>query len=525
MIARQSTLVLVDNVLGALQGFLALFIIARYMGDQVLGERAFALALVSLVGIVARLGLPTTHVRRLARGEDVAASNGAFLRIKLGLTALFAALACLGGLLWFVVLHKGATDTTPTALWLAFWIVIVQSLRDVPVATFQGLRRIVEREAVLFTNTLVTALLTVAVGIAYADSHGRWSPLPALGQSLARLLGIHAPLDVGAGVDLLMWAFFAGELAAFAVAIVLFVRNRIPIGRPLPGLMPEYLRFTVPLMLLFVGEVLTKWLSQVLLGFWWDAATLGQFAGASKLSELFLLLGTSLGIVLLPAVSGLHSKGDRASAVGLVEDVERWSSLLLWPVLVVVLWANQPLVHILLSDRFDRAGPLLAILCLQALATSLLIPVQTLAIASGRPGHAARIVLASVGIDLLLDLVLVPRDLGPVPTLGLGALGAAIAALAATLCALLLYRIPVGGWPGHSLLRKPLGLHALAAIATFGLLGLLRIPLPSRFLQLPLYAIGVAVPYAALLVAFGELRARDLRRFVALVRPQTAKKP
>ncbi|HUR61842.1 MAG TPA: oligosaccharide flippase family protein [Candidatus Thermoplasmatota archaeon] len=525
MIARQSTVVLMDNILGALQGFLALFVIARYMGDQVLGERAFALALVSLVGIVARLGLPTTHVRRLARGEDVGASNGAFLQLKAGLTALFMVLAGLAAFAWFELLHKGTSDTTPFALWVAFWIVVVQSLRDVPVATFQGLRYIVEREAVLFTNTVVTVVLTVLAGIAYADSHGRWSPLPDFGHSVANLLGVHAPMSPDSGVALLMLAFFAGEVAAFLLAIALFARRRIPIRRPARGLMPEYLRFTVPLMLLAVGEVCTKWLSQVLLGFWWDAATLGQFAAAAKLSELFLLLGSSLAIVLLPAISLLHAQGDEGGVLRVVRDVERWTSLLLWPVIVLVVWANGPLVHILLSDRFARAGPVLVILCLQALATSLLMPVQNLAIASGKPGFAARVILASVGVGFLLNLGLVPDRLGPLPALGLDAVGAALAALGATLFALVAYSVRTRGWAGHSFVQKHLGLHVLAAAVTLGLLVLLRIPLPGRFFQLPLYALGIAAAYALLLSAFGELRREDWRRFAALLSPQTAKKP
>lgn len=525
MIARQSTLVLLDNVFGALQGFVALFVIARYMGDRVLGARAFALALVALVGIVARLGLPTTHVRRLARGEDVAASNGAFLRLKVALTALFVVFAGAAAYVWFDVLRKGTPDTTPAALWFAFGIVVVQSLRDVPVTTFQGLRRIAEREAVLFSNTVMTVLLTVAVGIAYADSHGRWSPLPAFGHAVAQLLGVQAPMAGTRAVTMLMLAVFVSEAAALALATALFLRRRIPVGRPTPGLVPEYLAFTVPLMLLAVGEVVTKWLSQVLLGFWWDNATLGQFAAAAKLSEVFLLLSTSLAIVLLPAVSELHSRGDDAGALGLVRDVERWTSLLLWPVVALVVWANVALVHILLSDTFARAGPLLVVLSLQALATSLLMPVQNLAIATGRPGFAARVVGASVAVGVLLNALLVPRSLGPVPTLGWGAMGSALAALAATLFALALYALPNRRWAGHNVVRRPLLAHVLAAALAWGLLVVLRVPPPTRFLQLPLYALAVAVPYGLALTALGELRRSDWRNLRDLVAPQTAKKP
>jgi O-antigen/teichoic acid export membrane protein len=192
--------------------------------------------------------------------------------------------------------------------------------------------------------------------------------------------------------------------------------------------------------------------------------------------------------------------------------------------IVLVVWASGVLGHILLSDRFARAGPLLILLSLQAFATSLVMPVQTLAIASGRPGHAARIVLGSVAMSLALTVVLVPRDVLGWPMLGMGAEGAAIAALASTVFALLLYQVPSRQWPGHSLQRH-LGLHVLAALLVLGALFLVRLPQPTRFLQLPLYAAGIAGAYGLVLSLVGELRRDDGRRLLALLAPQTAKKP
>jgi O-antigen/teichoic acid export membrane protein len=525
MIARQSSLVIANSVLGAGLGLLTLFIIARYMGQDVYGERAYALALVSLIGIIARLGLPTTHVRRLARGESVAESNGAFLVLKSGLTAAFmlTALACY--LLWFDVLHKGVYTTTPTALWVAYWIVVVQSVRDIPVSSFQGLRMIREREAVLFTNTLVTVVLSVWVGIAWADTHGRWSPLPALGRAASSSLGLHAPLGLDEGVNLQMWAFFAGEVAALLVAVVLFLRNRIPVARPHRHLLATYAAFTLPLMLLAVGETVLKNVNQVLLGFWWDARELANFAAPAKITEIFLLLGTGLSIVLLPALSSLHVKGDEDGARRVVLAAERWTSLLLWPVVVVMALIAVPVLHVVLSDQFTGAALPLILLSVQSLVASLVMPVQMLAIGRGSPRFAAQVVVWSLAADVVLAALLVPRAIGPVALAGLGATGAAIAALGGTVFALLLYTLPSRGWRGHPTLRRPQALHFLAAAATFTAFALLRIPTPDRFHWLLLYSIAVAAVYAGILRLVGELRRDDWRAVLDLVGSQTAKSP
>ena len=516
-VARQSSLVIVNSVVGALQGSLALFIVARYMGTDVYGTRVFALSAVSLIGLVARLGLPTTHVRRLARGDDVAASNGTYMLLKSALTAIFMLLAGAALFVWFDVLQKPAVDATPTALWLAYWIIVVQALRDIPTNTFQGLRRIAEREAVLFTNTLVTMALTLWAAIAYAQSYGRWSPLPDLGAWAAASLGIHAPVGIDQGVTMLMVASLIGEVVALIVASVLFLRLRIPVGRPTRTLVGAYLLLTLPLMFLTVGEVVTKRLSQALLGFFWDPTELTRYAIPAQLCEVMLLLGTGIAIVLLPAMSAMHLRRDRQGALRLVRDAERWTSLLLWPTVAVAALFSAQVLHIF-NDNVADAGVPFTLLALQGLLTSLLLPVQTMAVASGSPRLAARIVVVSVIADLVLALVLVPRSLGPFPALGLGATGAAIATLAATLLAAVLYALPQRDWPGHSSLQPRFLKHLAAAALAGGVVYVLPLPDPTRFYLLAAEALLLVALYAVALVAMRELRRGDWATMRALLR-------
>lgn len=514
MIARQSTLVVANSVLGAAQGFLCLFVVFRYMGDAVWGGRAYALALVSLVGIVARLGLPTTHVRNLARGEDVGRANGAFLVLKCGLTSLFMLLGLAGGFLWFAVLHKGTSDTTPAALWLAYWIVVVQSLRDVPVTAFQGLRLIRERESVLLTNTVVTTAGTVLVGVAYAASYGRWMPLSAAGDFAKSLLHVHGPLAPEVGLAWLMVAFLVGEVVAFGLAVGLFIWRRIPISRPAPGMVAQYLRFTVPLMFLAVGEVVVKWLSVVMLGYWGSGAEVGDYAAAAKLTEVLLLLAPSIAIVLLPALSHLHARGDDAGARRLASDAERWISLLLWPVVAVLVVLRTNIVHILLSDQGLGAALPLGLLAVQAMLASLVVPVQMLAIGSGAPRLAARTVMWSAAAVAVLGLLLIPRSVGPVRLAGWGGTGAAVAALAATGLAIVLYWRPAGAWPGHRFSPR-IWRHIAAATAAGAAVYLL--PAPARFVTLVAVCLAGLAVYAVGLLALGELRRDDWKSLRTLL--------
>ncbi len=519
MIARQSTVVVANSILGAAQGFLTFFVILRYMGVETLGGRTYALALVSIVGIVARLGLPTTHVRNLAKGEDVGPSNGAFFSLKMGMTALFMLLGLLGGYVWFGILHKGASDTTPSALWIAYWIVVVQSVRDIPVTTFQGLRLIRERETVLLTNTFVTTVGSVLVAVAYAASYGRWLPFPAGGDIAKALLGVHAPIPVDTGLTWLMLAFLVGEVVALILAVGIFLWHRIPIMNPAPGMVPAYLRFTIPLMLLAVGEVVTKWVTFVVLGFFGTGVEVGEYAAVAKLTEVLLLLAPGIAIVLLPALSNLHRHHDDAGARRLTQDTERWISLLLFPAVAFLIAARTSIVHIL-SDQAAGATTALAILAGQAFLASLVIPVQMMAIGSGAPRLAARAVIVTAVASLALGLLLVPRALFGVHLPGWGVNGAAIAAFAATAFAVVLYARPSGAWQGHTFSPR-IWRHAVAAVGA-GLVVVL-LPQAERFLTLALVGVVCLAVYAALLVVLRELRGSDSNATLWVVPPRVFK--
>ncbi|HLF15936.1 MAG TPA: oligosaccharide flippase family protein [Candidatus Thermoplasmatota archaeon] len=522
MIGRQSALVVGNSVLGAAQGYVTLFVIARYMGDDLLGARAYALSLVYLLGVVCRLGFPITHTRRLARGDDPAASTGAYLLLKLLLTAAFLGLAVTGGWIWFGYLQNPATDTTLPALWMGAFIVVAQSLRDVPVNSFRGFRLILERESVLFANTVVTMAGTVAVAVAYANSHARWAPWPQAADAVTRLLGVDAPMGRDAALFALMLAFLVGEVVALALAYALFLRRRIPVGRPNPAVLRDYVRSTVPLMVLTLGAVLTKRVSEVMLGFWWSAAELGRFAAAAKLSELLLVLASGVTIVLLPVVAELHARQDREGLRRTVLEVERWVSLLVWPIVVFVALHARAILHILLSDDFLPASGILVLLCVHSLVASLRMPLQTKALGLGADRFAGQVALATVAVNILLNTLLIPERIGPLRLAGLGATGAAWAALGSGFVTLLAYRRQAHEWTGHPYLSRHLVLHALAAGATYAafrltdLSGLL--PEVERFYDLAWSAALVATVYVAALAVLRELRQQDLRGVWALVR-------
>lgn len=514
MLARRSMLVLANSLLGAAFGYVGLFAIARFMGADVLGVREYALSLVFLAGVITRLGFPTTHARRLGRGDAPAASIGTYALLKLGLTVLFVLLALTGGWIWLVLLDKPLTDLTVTALSLAVLVTVVRSLRDILANTFQGLHMTLQRESVVFTNTFATVLMTVLFAIAYAWSHGRWSPVPRLSQSIAELVGATAPVSFEQAVAWVVGAFLVGELAALLVGVGLFAAGHIPVERPRRDIARAYIHGTIPLMMVALGAVLLKRVDQVMIGFWFDARELGQYAAAMKLSDLLLVLALAIEVTLLPLVSRLHKQGDEERLRLVVLAAERWISLLIWPVLVLVALAASPIMHIVLSDDFLAAAPLLVILAFFTFFQSMRIPLKTKAVAIGEHRFAAGVAAKALGLNITLNVVFIPVQVGPVPMLGLGALGASIATLATGIYMLLAFRIQARAWTGYPFWTRHVVKHPVAAAATYGVLLALRPLLPdlARFYDLVWFGFLVLGLYLAALWLMREVGREELRK-------------
>ncbi len=499
MIARRSLLVVANSALGALLGFVALFFMARYMGDALVGARAYVLSIVFLLGLVTRLGLPTTHARRLARGDHIASSNGTYLAIKMGLTVLFLLLAGGGLLLWIRFLGT-PTDITEQALRLGIAIVAIKSLRDFTTNTFRGLEQIMAREATLLTNTIVTVLFTITSAMAYAHGTGRWTPLPALSQAIADAYGVTGPVGFAQALAWLMAAYLAGEVAAFLLGWLTFLRQRIPVGAPHISVAKQYATATLPIMIVTLSGLILRRIDQVMIGFWHRAADVGHYAGATKLTELVLILANGIRVALLPLISRLDKAGDVDELADIVQQAERWISLLVWPLVVFGALAAEPILRVLLSNAFLPAAPMFILLLGHSLIASLTVPLRTKALGLGKHGYAAKVAVGAVLINIVLNVLLIPKYAGT---------GAAVATIAAGVWMLAAYRHRAQDWTGHPILPPHLWKHALAALAAGAIAWWLPLPELVRFYDLMWFGLLVLGFYVAFIALLGELRRDD----------------
>lgn len=512
MIARRSVLVFANSVLGAAMGYVAIILMARYMGAELVGARAYTLSIVMLGSLLTRLGLPVTHARRLAQGEDVGSSNGTFIFFKLILTGAFAGLGFFAIWIWLGLLNHSFQDTTDQALTIGILIVVAKSLRGIGLNTFRGLGYFLHREATLFVNTIVTTAATAWVAITYAHGQGRWLPFEGVAEWMANLSG--SPADFPAALTALLGAYLLGELASLVFGLAQWAFLRIPIALPQKTVGREYIKQAIPLMLINIAALTMANMDQLFIGFWWSATEGGYYEVSHKLSRIVLILSASINIVLMPYFAKQFADDNHPGIRRATLQVERFLGLLVFPLAAFIFVFARPVIHILLADDFLPAIWVLRVLAIVVAIQSLTVPVRAKAIGKGESGLAAKTTWGALALNLVLDVLLIPQSLFGVPMAGWGPLGAAIGTLTASIWMAWQFRVRANEWTGHPLLSRHLQKQMFAVIIVALVAWSLPIALPRIYHLLAAGGMFLLL-YATVLIAINELTKEDWRRLTA----------
>jgi len=211
-------------------------------------------------------------------------------------------------------------------------------------------------------------------------------------------------------------------------------------------------------------------------------------------------------VVMLPVIAKIQATGDQARMRAVLIQVERWTSFLLWPFVVVVVVFPSAVIHITLSDAFLPASAALVLLSLQSVLVSLRLPLQTKALGSGDDKFAARVAVWTLIVAVGAALILVPPQM-----LGMGADGAAWAALLSAAVPFILYRREAREWTGHPWISKHVRRHLMAAaMVGAGIFWVSTVWAPARFYSLIGVGLAATLVYTALLYMVQEVTWRDL---------------
>ena len=455
---RNSALVVGARALAKLAVFAVVVLLVRHLGDERYGRFATMVVYVTLVGVVADLGLQTVFIR------DVSRNRGEFRRYLSNLVG------------------------TRFALSVAALIVLAGALRLFTPVLFPY-------TIAAFVLLLTTSYSSLLRAVFYIRGRLIYEAVAIIAEAILLLALTLVAINRGATWDVFLWVYSAGYLftCLFAIAIIRWRWKERIEARLDPTFVRRLLAAGVPLALGFTITTIYAQLDVVLLQVFKGFQMVGWYAAANRFVDAVAWIPQSAMGAVFPALSLVAATESRRLTFA-YEKSFKMLAIIALPLAVGIAITADSLVQLAFGHGFDQSIPALRIL---APSIALLFVnnafIYTLT-AINRQLDFTRLSLATLVVNIALNLVLIPLY---------GYLGAAAAS---TLTEAALF----GG--GLWLLRRQLAPlrvvgssgRAMASAAVMG-----AVLYPIRLWPLAMVVIVGAAVYLAALFALRALDAEE----------------
>lgn len=371
---------------GALLAFGAQIVLARCLGEVGYGAFVFAISWLTILQVVAVLGLDRTTLRfgAVYRGQGDWAALRGLLRtatFAIGAASLMLGLA-LGGAGY--ALAGEANRSLGLTLLIAGAVLPLMGFSLLRVSVLQAFRRVVVAQ--LPEQILRPLLLAVGVAGLFALYGGQISSASAMA------------INFGA--------------MAIAVAVgAYFVRRTLPTeSRHAAPAYASRLWFTtaLPLMAIAALHVANKKMDVLFVGSILGEGEAGIYGAASRLTDLLAFGIAAVNAMVSPAIAEAFAKGDGA-AMNRTLRVAAWGTLGFTLPAAGALFVAGPFALSLFGPGFGAAFPALAIILAGQVVNAATGPVAAVMTMTGRQKAAAAITFAAFLGNLALNAVLVPQ--------------------------------------------------------------------------------------------------------------------
>jgi len=389
MIAKKSTLVILQNVIGLVFGFVTLKIVAVNLGMQVYGEMVTGFAIISLFSGIATAGLSNSHMKRISEGKDLGTCIGTFILLRVVMTVVFV-VTVLGGIKIYMIYYpQSLTDVSLGVLLAALVYYIFLFLANIPTATFDARA---ETSKTQLANMAQHPFKLAAVIFVVMTT-----------MNLARTGYIHE------SAYQLTWAVYTlSSIVTFLIAWAFFFYYKYPISKPTWPLIKDYASFATITSVGTLSWILILNADRVMLNHFWGIEAVGQYFGVSSFTNNLTIIPLAVAPILLPILSHLDAKKERRAITRLLALCERHISLLLMPITFFIFFFSRPIIKLLLADDWLAADFTLSFLAIYIFIWSLNSIRNTVLIAINRPGLSASISLVIVVLNIGINFLFIP---------------------------------------------------------------------------------------------------------------------
>lgn len=432
MIARKSALIVTTSILNGMLGYVALFFITRYMSPEEYGIVSFALGFVTLFSIFGLLGFNHAHIKKVSEGKNLGTCIGTLLVTKIGLIGLASSITLGAIFFWKFVTGRGFESSThELAIYIMMGYSAINLLANSFEATFKATKQIAKSQIPLFFGTLTRVVVTIYVALA------------------------------GFGAIELALTYIVGDIALLLSSLYFF--RRLPIKKPSFDYLKDYSKFAFPVIIVKFSSIIMTNIDKVLIQLFWSASNVGYYTAAFRISVFINMFTAAIGTLLFPIFSTLHANNNIREIRRLTLQSERYLSMIVFPMVFGLVVLAEPATFVLLSGWMP-AVPILQILPFFVLFAALGSPYQSQFLGMNRPKIARNRVVIMVCFNVLLNIVLIPKDIQMfnLNLAGMGARGAAIATVVSYVIGLIYSRTMA--WRLTKIKGNPrILLHAFAA--------------------------------------------------------------
>lgn len=513
MIARKSLLIATSQFFMKFFGWIGLIVLAKLWGGfapEALGTIGFAMASLALFHVIADLGFSHAHIKRVSEGKDLGTCIGTFATIKIFLIVLMVIVI----FAWKVILNiKFEDSTTETVMIVFIFYYIFVSLRKIVISTFAGTGKIAKRQTVLIWENITKVPLMILVALAGVEIVGicpvAW---PGFLQSVQKFLSTHP-------IGSLAMTYVLGTMTTLIIGMWFF--RKYPIKKPDWDLCKSYFSFALPIMLILIISVISINIDKIMIGYFWTAIEVGYYFTVQQILQIILIFSSAISIILFPTFSEYHSRNHLDKIKNTTHLAERYISMIMLPVIVMVIAFATPIISIMLSDAFLPASMVLVVLTIVALITSLNVPYSCLISGINRPGIAAKVGIGMCVSNIIFNYLFIPKN-GLLSSINInGPLGAAIATMISGLVGFIGLRLASKKLTEIKLWQNNTPKHMFAGMVSFLVLCYIN----TLFYAIQWYHLIVffginLVIYISILYLIKEFNKKDLHFFLDLIHPK-----
>ena len=215
------------------------------------------------------------------------------------------------------------------------------------------------------------------------------------------------------------WNVFAPVIAYTAVCLILVVIYLPIFLRKFPffqykilhykSISQQLLQFGLPVLATTVGGKVIGYIDTLFLTYFRSLTEVGVYNVILPSALIFLDLGTTLGIILLPMTSELWAKGDYRRLEAGVRLLHRYLLALVIPLLIIPLVYADLFIGLLFGPEYLSGSLAFQILVVGVLLCIVGSVNGSILSGIGQPKKVTKIVLLAAAVNVIVNMLLIPR--------------------------------------------------------------------------------------------------------------------